>query len=203
MGQSSMKAAGKLNKILQKDQETVVYMLLLRGADPEIIDLSDQSPGWTLLHYAAHSGIEDRVCKLLRHGVDVDPVDEYGETPLMEACKQGHMMSCDALIRTGAKLDRRDKKGWSALHFAAHYGRTAICKALLLAGATKDMRNRDLKSAAELAMSRNHMRTSQAISTFVKPKIPIKRVLAGLEQEALLREAEYNSSVQTGSDDED
>jgi hypothetical protein len=203
MSSNASKAASKLNKVLLKDQETVVSILLVRGADLEIIDNSDQSAGWTVLHYAASMGIDERVGKLLRHGVDVDPVDNDGVTPLMETCKQGHLLCADAFIRCGAKLDRRDKRGWSALHYGAYHGRTAICKALLLAGATKDMRNRDLRSAAELAMSRNHMRTSQAISTFVRPKIPIKRILAGLEKEAQLREAAYTASIQSGSGSDD
>lgn len=205
MGSHASKAAAKLNKTLLKDQELVVHLLLFKGADSEVVDMSDQSTGWSILHYAANMGIHERCQQLLKHGVGVDPVDKEGTTPLMEAARMGHLLCADALIMCGAKLDRRDKRGWSALHFAGYYGRTSMCRALLLAGATKSMRNRDLQSPAELALMRKHVRTAQAISTFVKRRIPIKRILLGLEKEIAFKAAASAGSVnsQDGDDDSD
>jgi len=103
----------------------------------------------------------------------------------MEASMKGHLAVADALIRSGARLFTRDSNGFTSLHYAAMFGRTAMCSALLIAGADKESRNKELETAAEVAVRRGHQRTNQAISTFYRDRVPVKRVLAELEADYL------------------
>jgi hypothetical protein len=39
-------------------------------------------------------------------------------TPLMLACKLGHVSVCEMLIEMGANCEKKDKSGWTPLHYA-------------------------------------------------------------------------------------
>mmetsp|Transcript_89520 Transcript_89520/g.255681 ORF Transcript_89520/g.255681 Transcript_89520/m.255681 type:complete len:146 (-) Transcript_89520:408-845(-) len=43
-------------------------------------------------------------------------------TPLMLACKLGHVSVCEMLIEMGANCEKKDKSGWTPLHYAAYGG---------------------------------------------------------------------------------
>jgi len=181
-----VKAATKLNATLQSDLEVTMALLVCSSAE---VDLSESSSGgglgWTMLTHAVSLGNHKRVKQLLHEGVSVNVQDINERTPLMEASMKGHLAVADALIRSGARLFTRDSNGFTSLHYAAMFGRTAMCSALLIAGADKESRNKELETAAEVAVRRGHQRTNQAISTFYRDRVPVKRVLAELEADYL------------------
>jgi len=74
-------------------------------------------------------------------GADVNDVDEYGESPLMDACIRGHSEVVEFLIRRGADVNICDIRGLTALMCACIHGGEngrAIVLSLLKAGANVD-----------------------------------------------------------------
>uniref|UniRef100_A0A0D9XT27 Uncharacterized protein n=1 Tax=Leersia perrieri TaxID=77586 RepID=A0A0D9XT27_9ORYZ len=71
--------------------------LIRAGADP---DYDGRSP----LHLAACKGFED----VVNEGVDIDLADKFGNTPLLEAVKQGHDRVA-MLLLDAAKADELSK----------------------------------------------------------------------------------------------
>ena len=55
---------------------------------------------------------------LKRHDVDLNAQDGDGDTPLIDACAQGHLMAVTILIGADANLALLDNAGHSALFWA-------------------------------------------------------------------------------------
>ena len=62
--------------------------LLEHGADPNIPEPQNKT---SVLHWACERGCLETVELLIKYNADVNMKDYYGNTPLMEACKQGHL----------------------------------------------------------------------------------------------------------------
>ena len=63
----------------------------------------------------ARTGRYDDVLQHLNNGVPVDGVDQYGETSLKWAARNGNYNICQLLLDRGAVADREDYGGWTAL----------------------------------------------------------------------------------------
>ena len=49
--------------------------------------------------------------------------DEFGDTPLLEACDQGHLKTASVLIEKGAYIDFQNKVGChNTLHVQINFG---------------------------------------------------------------------------------
>jgi ankyrin repeat protein len=83
-----------------KAQSEMTEVLLQGGAR-----LQTFSFGSTELHMAAMKGLADLVPLLVKHGADVNAVNEYGRTALYYAARHGQRQSAEAL--TGAGADAR------------------------------------------------------------------------------------------------
>lgn len=103
--------------------------------------------GRTPIHRAAAVGCTEIVLRLLAHGVDADPADAHGATPLILSCYGGHFGAAKALVRTGgASIRTSTDEGDTALHAAAgagaqQRGTVRVVKLLLQAGAEVDALN--------------------------------------------------------------
>jgi ankyrin repeat protein len=116
----------------------------------------------TPLHFAAAIHADDVVQALLRHGADVNAVDDGKDTPLMLAVGPGggdpdggfenqgvdlseakRLAVTQTLLKAGAKVDLRDSGGATALHHATSAGdsSSAVVKALVAAGADVNARS--------------------------------------------------------------
>ena len=82
--------------IKNKDFE-MAKLLLESGAK-----LQEFSYGNTELHLAAIKGCAGIVPLLVKHGIDVDTLNEYNHTPLYYASMLGHRKTAEALIAAGA-----------------------------------------------------------------------------------------------------
>ena len=78
-------------------KEDMVKWLLENGAR-----LQEFSFGNTELHLAAIRGFADMVPLLVKHGADVNAVNDYNHTALYYAAGHGHRKAADALIAAGA-----------------------------------------------------------------------------------------------------
>lgn len=81
------------------------------------------------------------VKELLRHGVEVNEIDEYGFTPLIEAAIVDDYELSQLLLQYGANPNLPDATGGSALHWAAENNNVALTKLLLGSGADPNAYN--------------------------------------------------------------
>merc|ERR1719483_1454279 len=104
----------------------VVHQLLTAGADVHAQD--DNFPGCTALSVAVASGSSSIIEALLGAGAAVNVKDLIGETPLMNAAKEGHLLSVRLLIAAGADLTLRsdDHEGYSAVDLAKLFRHTEV-----------------------------------------------------------------------------
>ncbi len=93
---------------------------------------------------------------LLSEGMDIDTVDQQGNTPLMVASKIGNPRIMDILLAHNPTVNLQNKKGSTALMIAARTGQFHIVKKLVTNGADISMRNEDGNTALTLASKFGH-----------------------------------------------
>lgn len=174
----------------QRDDGKRVMVLMLRGADPNARNAKRQSA----LHIALSQESDRAVKSLLEHpGLDVNAINESGETPLMLAALKGRLDWAEALVARGALIN---EPGWNALHYAASgpspelvswllakgaeiealspngttalmmaagYGPLSSVEHLLKAGADPTRRNQQGLTAADFARRAGHDRMAQQL----------------------------------------
>ncbi|MBA4344573.1 MAG: hypothetical protein C0423_20735 [Methylibium sp.] len=174
----------------QRDDGKRVMVLMLRGADPNARNAKRQSA----LHVALSQESERALKSLLEHpGLDVNAINQAGETPLMLAALKGRVDWAESLVARGALVN---EPGWNALHYAASgpspdlvswllgkgaeidalspngttalmmaagYGPLSSVERLLKAGADPTRRNQQGLSAADFARRAGHDRLAQQL----------------------------------------
>jgi ankyrin repeat protein len=103
-------------------RDAVVKMLLDAGADINAHGRDGDT--------ALFSLEDDVVSELVRHHIDIEARNEYGETALVETVSE---TVADLLIKAGANVNARDKKGQTALIKAAENNHIAKLRVLLKA----------------------------------------------------------------------
>ena len=87
---------------------------------------------------AARAGNADTVRALLASpNVDVNGIDEHGNTPLIEAARFGHDEVVTALLIAKADMNAKNDEGKTALMLAAEGGHDETVRMLTQAGAGK------------------------------------------------------------------
>src|SRR3990167_8771570 len=71
------------------------------------------------------------VTQQLRYGEDLNQLDEYGFTPLIEAAIANHLEMSRLLLSQGAYSNLPDITGGTALHWAAENNNLTLCRLLL------------------------------------------------------------------------
>lgn len=79
-----------------------------------------------------------KVKSLIKRGANVNYLNPYRITALMEATRKGHKDICELLIANGADINQDSVYAWTALMYAAEYGYSDICKLLIENGADVD-----------------------------------------------------------------
>ena len=99
--------------------------------------ITQQTRGWTALHYACNIHDDLAYIKpLLEHGADANKRTYVGKTALSLAILQTHLKCAAWLISIGADLDVLDNDGQSPLALSIKFRRCEAMKLLLRAGAT-------------------------------------------------------------------
>ncbi len=110
---------------IRQDDARTVQNLLLRGFDPNTRDPNN-------LHglFLALREPSPQVAQILIKApkIDLNPITDDGETPLMMAVFKGQTQLAIQLIDKGADVN---KPGWTPLHYAATAGNTELIKLLL------------------------------------------------------------------------
>lgn len=97
-----------------------------------------RSPETDALLRAARAGNADTVRALLASpNVDVNGLDEHGNTPLIEAARSGHDEVVTALLIAKADMKTTNDEGKTALMLAAEGGHDETVRVLTEAGAGK------------------------------------------------------------------
>jgi ankyrin repeat protein len=135
----------------------VVRMLL---AHMGVEGLQERENGGDMaLHCAAHFGHEEVVKLLLFTGAQAEERRERHTTPLMRACKKGHLRVVKMLVQhmQGQGLEERNKDEHSALYRAAAWGHEQVVSYLLAEGAQASSRDNASRTILMMACGRGHM----------------------------------------------
>lgn len=97
--------------------------LLQKGMNPNVMSWQHV----TLLHDMAQKGFLDKAELLIKHGADLDPVDEaYQSTPLGLAARWGHLEMVDYLLKQGADPNKAGAAWSTPLAWAKKKGHMEI-----------------------------------------------------------------------------
>ncbi|KAG8189682.1 hypothetical protein JTE90_022496 [Oedothorax gibbosus] len=132
--------------------EDPLEALISGGGDINQVDNNQR----TLLHRAAHEGIDNLVSRLIEKAAHLDPVDKNGQTPINLAARQGHSQIVEMLLKAGSDPDHADSDGWTPLRSSAWAGHTEVVNALLENGAQVDLADADHRTALRAAAWGGH-----------------------------------------------
>jgi E3 ubiquitin-protein ligase HECTD1 len=116
---------------------------------------------------AIRAGNNEEFYEVLESGVDVDYMDDVGQTLLNWASAFGTVDMVDYLLENGADVNRGLKS--SSLHYAACFCRTNIIKLLLQYGADPDLRDEDGHTPLDKAQERGEEWYKQCMEIFENP----------------------------------
>ncbi len=145
-------SATALMRASQTGNAQIVELLLVQGADPDLVDLG----GSSAIHVAAKKGFSNIVELLVKAEADVNSIDENGWTALMRATNAGHKDVVKMLLDAGAKVNLTNKWGQNALTISAQRPDSEMMKLFVDAGATKDLTAFDKELLAKIAKSENN-----------------------------------------------
>ncbi|MHB1947688.1 MAG: ankyrin repeat domain-containing protein [Gammaproteobacteria bacterium] len=83
----------------------------------------------------------EQVRDSLRYGINLNEIDEYGFTPLIEAAIADNVAIGRMLIHSGANVNLQDSVGGTALHWAVENNNLDFCRLLLENGANPNSYN--------------------------------------------------------------
>ncbi len=116
----------------------ILFFMLLVIAGCNVAKRATRTPETDALLRAATAGNADTVRAILASpNVDVNGIDEHGNTPLIEAARFGHDEVVAALVMAKADLKAKNDDGKTALMLASEGGHDETVRVLTQAGAGK------------------------------------------------------------------
>lgn len=116
----------------------IVLSVLFVVAGCGVARRATRSPETDALLRAARAGNADTVRALLASpNVDVNAIDEHGNTPLIEAARFGHDEVVTALLIAKADVKTKNDEGKTALMLAAEGGHDETVRVLTQSGVGK------------------------------------------------------------------
>ena len=137
----------------------IVELLYAHGANLGVKDAS----GKGCLHYAVESRNLVVLEWLLKKSFDVDAPTKSGITPLMVACRSGHLGTAQMLVARGANLAITDRNGDNCLHYAATNNCAEIVAWLLDQHMSVNEPNKGGRTPLIYACGRGHLGTAQML----------------------------------------
>lgn len=139
----------------------VVKLYLNRGLDIHTTD----DKGYIALHRASGFGRTQVARYLLQQGSDADWEGQPNRwTPASIAARYGHLDILKMLHRSGANLNTVTNKGFSPLMLAAWGGKPLVVEYLLASNVNSKIQSNKLKTAIDIARSREHPAVVEMLS---------------------------------------
>lgn len=88
------------------------------------------------LHVSAYWGLDEVSGQLLQHGIDINNLDNYGQTAPQVAAKRGYESIVRLLLQDDASVNIENDSGETALYWAARNGHESIVQLLVAEGAS-------------------------------------------------------------------
>lgn len=175
------------------DHEETVHILLLKGADKDILDGSGRSAliiaaeggclramnallaagadvgfrysdgMYSALDCAAVEGDLNALTMIIQHGASVDAADADGRTALNCAASSDEAGAIDVLVEAGADVDSKDRFGLTSLHAACYNGASRAAVALLRHEADKETEGFDGRTPLHLAAENGHLEVAKSL----------------------------------------
>lgn len=114
----------------------------------------------TILHLACGYGHLDIVRIICESGVDLNPIDSFGETPIYRALRFRRDCVMDLLLTHGIQINLQDSRGRSPLHRACQMGTTHAVLKLLDHGADVTCVDTDGKSPLVLGQESKYAKNT-------------------------------------------
>ncbi|HEY0367944.1 MAG TPA: ankyrin repeat domain-containing protein [Pyrinomonadaceae bacterium] len=116
----------------------ILVCVLLCIAGCNVAKRASRTPETDALFRAATAGNADTVRAILASpNVDVNGVDEHGNTPLIQAARFGHDDVVTALVIAKADVSAKNDEGKTALMLASEGGHDETVRVLTQGGASK------------------------------------------------------------------
>ena len=122
-----------LVRAMRCGERTLTEFMLGQDGDEELNTPPENAAA--ALQSAAYWGSAQAVHALLENGVDATDRDQWGETPLHKAVRNGHRETVETLLEHGAQVNVPDVRGLTPLHWAALAGEADVAEMLLEQGA--------------------------------------------------------------------
>ena len=178
--------------------ETTVAVLLRNGANA----MSKDAYGNSAAHWATPYPATMRL--LLDRGIEVDAVNDRGQTPLIWAAQDGYADTVRLLLQKNAKINAQDIYGFTPLHRATLRGRGLMVCLLLEKGADPNFRNEDGWTPLHIAaIKRDEQLVERLRDRVDQGKLVLARLKSqfqdadtqALMEETAERKAEANTAV--------
>ena len=110
---------------IKNDEVKVISSLLVRGFDPNTVDLNGEP---AILNTLRHGSLKSFELIAKQPKIKLNVFNSHGESALMLLCLKGELELVRMLIKRDADINH---PGWTPLHYAATGGHTAIIQLLL------------------------------------------------------------------------
>ena len=110
---------------IKNDEVKVISSLLVRGFDPNTVDLNGEP---AILNTLRHGSLKSFELIAKQPKLKLNVFNSHGESALMLLCLKGELELAKMLITRDADINH---PGWTPLHYAATGGHTAIIQLLL------------------------------------------------------------------------
>jgi ankyrin repeat protein len=138
-----------LIRLVEKGTVSLVEHLLEKFKEVIDVNLVDKN-GNTALSIASGAG-DTKVVRVLLEKAKCDCKNRYGETPLMNAARHGHVKIVEMLLQSGKNVDidaQNANDGYTALMYAAMGGSFEMVKMLLENGANHSIETTEFEETA-------------------------------------------------------
>lgn len=162
-----------LDSVGRRDMETVQRML---GHGVDVCAAVHPRTRDTVMHAAARLGDEELIAFFTAHGVEIDPLNEQGETPLHLAASgasatsgAGVAPAVRLLVELGSGLNTTDSRGESPLTLLCRRGAAQTAKFLLEMRADPEVSTKLGDTPLQIAQRNGHQETVLALCTAGAP----------------------------------
>lgn len=119
-------------RLVNEPLRLAAYMQAAWATDASGYDGWDICEGVTSLHVFAWFGLASMIPNLIQMGLDVDVREPtYGQTPLMYACRRGHVQVVRQLLDFGARVHKVSARGRTAMFEAVAQNNEDVVEILL------------------------------------------------------------------------